>query len=108
MSAEYFNAQQLFDSLPEQKRNEINSVLLNEKSKRERARREKSNVLLRYDGFSDIEFNPKKSINCQAAAAALYKALVREKQLDSALTSPAKFIKIHNRYKAEPLQTRLL
>lgn len=28
--------------------------------------------LLEYNAFTDIEFNPKRSINCQAAAAALY------------------------------------
>ena len=31
--------------------------------------------LLQYDAFTDIEFNPQKSINCQAHAAALYVAL---------------------------------
>lgn len=38
--------------------------------------------LLVYDGFSDIEFNPDKSINCQAASAALYKAFVERHLLD--------------------------
>lgn len=31
--------------------------------------------LLEYDAFTDIEFNPNKSINCQARAAALFAAL---------------------------------
>jgi len=31
--------------------------------------------VLQYDGFTDIEFNPNKSLNCQAAAAALYVSL---------------------------------
>jgi len=33
--------------------------------------------LLAYDAFTDIEFNPEKSINCQAEAAALAVALSR-------------------------------
>ena len=31
--------------------------------------------LTKYDWFTDIEFNPKKSINCQARSAAIYKLL---------------------------------
>lgn len=31
--------------------------------------------LVRYDAFTDIEFNPKKSINCQAYSVALFRAL---------------------------------
>lgn len=34
--------------------------------------------LLTYDAFTDIEFNPNKSLNCQARAAALFVALSRE------------------------------
>jgi len=34
--------------------------------------------LLAYDAFTDIEFNPNKSLNCQARAAALFVALSRE------------------------------
>ena len=66
--------------------------------------------LLKYDGFSDIEFNPKKSINCQAAAAALYKALVHRELLDRAMSSPKEFIKIHEGQKAKPvpIQAELL
>jgi hypothetical protein len=51
--------------------------------------------LLEYDGFSDIEFNPEKSINCQASSAALYKALVERELIDLALSSPDEFIRIH-------------
>jgi len=56
-----------------------------------------SERLLEYDGFSDIEFNPEKSINCQASSAALYKALVERDLIDVALFSPDEFIKIHVR-----------
>lgn len=34
--------------------------------------------IMEYDYFTDIEFNPKKSINCQAKSAALLKALLVE------------------------------
>jgi len=65
--------------------------------------------LLKYDGFSDIEFNPNKSINCQAAAAALYKALVEKELLKLAMSSPKEFIKIHEGQKAKlvPVQPGL-
>jgi len=38
--------------------------------------------LIQYDGFTDIEFNPDKSMNCQAQAAALYVTLARKNLLD--------------------------
>lgn len=38
--------------------------------------------LTEYDGFTDIEFNPGKSINCQAEAAALFVALSRQGLLE--------------------------
>jgi hypothetical protein len=47
-----------------------------------------------YKGFTDIEFNPEKSINCQARACALVVSLVRRGWLDAALKSPAHFIDI--------------
>ena len=59
--------------------------------------------LMEYDGFSDIEFNPQKSINCQAAAAALYKALVTRGLLNIALSSQEEFIKIHSSQKSKPV-----
>lgn len=34
--------------------------------------------LATYDGFTDIEFNPDKGVNCQAEAAALYVTLLRK------------------------------
>ncbi|KAB2931094.1 MAG: hypothetical protein F9K25_08480 [Candidatus Contendobacter sp.] len=59
--------------------------------------------LLEYDGFSDIEFNPEKSINCQASSAALYKALVERKLLEFAFSSPENFIRISKGQKNEPV-----
>ena len=38
---------------------------------------ELAKIVLEYDGFTDIEFNPEKSINCQAKSAALFAALSR-------------------------------
>jgi len=44
------------------------------------------------DGFTDIEFNPKKSLNCQAGAAALFVALRRGGRLEQALSGQAAFL----------------
>ena len=38
--------------------------------------------LLDYDAFTDIEFNPQKSINCQAKSAALFVGLVKQGSID--------------------------
>jgi hypothetical protein len=37
-----------------------------------------------YAGFTDIEFNPHRSINCQARAAALFLSLMKRGELDEA------------------------
>ncbi|KRQ98883.1 hypothetical protein CQ10_26210 [Bradyrhizobium valentinum] len=47
----------------------------------------------RFAGFTDIEFNPSKSINCQARSCALFVALIERELLDEAMTSPEVFIK---------------
>jgi hypothetical protein len=44
-------------------------------------------LILKYDAFTDIEFNPDKSINCQAKSAALYVSLYRSNLLDEAMSS---------------------
>ena len=41
------------------------------------------NDILNYEAFTDIEFNPEKSFNCQAYSAALYSSMVKNKILDS-------------------------
>jgi hypothetical protein len=46
-----------------------------------------------HDGFSDIEFNPFRSINCQARSIALFLSLMKRKELDDAVQSPAAFLK---------------
>jgi hypothetical protein len=50
-------------------------------------------VDVRYAGFTDIEFNPGKSVNCQAKSCALFVALMREEKLEQYLESPAVFTK---------------
>ncbi len=50
--------------------------------------------ILNYDAFTDIVFNPQKSLNCQAAAAAIYVSLKKQNLLHSALESPQTFLKI--------------
>lgn len=47
-----------------------------------------------YKGFTDIEFNPNKSINCQARTCALLVSLLKLDVLDEALSSQYKFIEI--------------
>ncbi len=47
-----------------------------------------------FDAFTDIEFNPQKSINCQAYSAALYVSLVSNKLVQDALRSPEAFLAI--------------
>ncbi|VGO14638.1 hypothetical protein PDESU_03203 [Pontiella desulfatans] len=44
-----------------------------------------SSEILKFNTFTDIEFNPKKSLNCQAHAAALYVSLCRRGILESVL-----------------------
>jgi hypothetical protein len=45
-----------------------------------------------YAGFTDIEFNPSRSVNCQARSCALFVALMQKDLLDSAVKSPEAFI----------------
>ncbi len=56
--------------------------------------REYLKKLFNYKGFTDIEFNPKKSINCQARTCALLVSLIKLELLDKAISSQSEFIKI--------------
>ncbi len=47
-----------------------------------------------YAGFTDVEFNPYRSINCQARSAALFLSLMKRGQLDEAMKSPLDFIRV--------------
>ncbi|MGP5191980.1 DarT1-associated NADAR antitoxin family protein, partial [Vreelandella alkaliphila] len=50
--------------------------------------------VLYFSGFSDIEFNPKKSLNCQARSLALYISLVSAGALEDALSTQDRFFEI--------------
>lgn len=50
--------------------------------------------LIEFDAFTDIEFNPKKSLNCQAEAAAIYVSLRKQNLLDEALKDKDSFKKV--------------
>lgn len=53
---------------------------------------------MQYQAFTDIEFNPKKSINCQAYSVALYCALARRELVAEALVSGSAFRTVLERY----------
>jgi len=63
----------------------INALLENE---------DLAKIVLEYDAFTDVEFNPQKSINCQAKAAALFVSIHRSGLLDS-LDDFDKFIQLY-------------
>jgi hypothetical protein len=48
--------------------------------------------LNRYAGFTDIEFNPERSVNCQARSCALFVSLMSKGLLEPAVQSPEAFI----------------
>jgi hypothetical protein len=55
-----------------------------------------------YAGFTDIEFNPHKSINCQARSIALFITLLRRNLLDDAISAPENLRKILVRFDYHP------
>jgi|SRR6267143_715012 len=58
-------------------------------------------VLKQYAGYTDIEFNPYRSINCQARSCALFVSLIMKDLLERAITSPETFLEIlsHSAYR---------
>lgn len=69
--------------------------------------------ICRFAGFSDIEFNPEKSVNCQAFSAALYVSLVRCDALEQAMESEDIFKELlisfyEQRERKNPLQSSLI
>lgn len=58
--------------------------------------------LTKYDAFTDIEFNPKKSINCQARTCAILVSLINLDLIDKAMSTPTSFINLV--YKKETMQ----
>lgn len=53
-----------------------------------------SKQIIEYDAFTDIEFNPNRSINCQAQAAAIFVSLYRKGVLHEALKDIDSFERI--------------
>lgn len=49
--------------------------------------------LTEYSAFTDIEFNPKKSINCQAISTAIYVSLVKCNKLNDSIQNVGSFKK---------------
>jgi hypothetical protein len=50
--------------------------------------------LKKFAGFTDVEFNPEHSINCQARSCAVFMSLVCKNLLDYCLQSPEHFIEV--------------
>jgi len=50
--------------------------------------------LCTYTAFSDIEFNPAKSINCQARTCAILVSLIKQNKIEEALSSKERFIEM--------------
>jgi hypothetical protein len=55
-----------------------------------------------FDCFTDIEFNPERSINCQARSVALFCALFHTDQLVAALASPENFQRLYKGKISDP------
>lgn len=56
--------------------------------------KELSRFILQYDAFTDIHFNPNKSINCQAEACSIFLYLAKNSLLDDSIRNPKKFLEI--------------
>lgn len=63
--------------------------------------------LLPYEAFTDIEFNPEKSLNCQARSAALYVSLHKEGLLADALRDRSSYLSLFVNPSSEGLQRGL-
>lgn len=63
--------------------------------------------ILKYDAFTDIAFNPQKSINCQARSAALYVGLYRKNILNKVLKSKEEYLEFVYEKEKEQLKLNL-
>lgn len=61
-----------------------------------------TNQITDVEAFTDIEFNPEKSINCQARSAALFCALYHSEKLDFALSSINNFKSLYKGRVSDP------
>ncbi len=57
--------------------------------------------LSKYQAFTDIEFNPQKSINCQAQSVALFCSLYHRGILEQVTLSQENFLKLYSDFKIE-------
>ena len=60
--------------------------------------------LNRYAGFTDIEFNPERSVNCQARSCALFVSLMSKGLLERAVESPQEFLAMLGEHRYRPQQ----
>lgn len=58
---------------------------------------------IKYDYFTDIEFNPERSVNCQARSAALYLSLSKRGLLRELISNPSDFRSIYAKHMPAPL-----
>ena len=65
---------------------------------------ELANEVTDRDGFTDIEFNPEKSINCQARSVALFCALFHNDKLSFALENRDNFLSLYAGRVSDPHQ----
>jgi hypothetical protein len=66
--------------------------------------KELTSQIQEYGAFTDIEFNPKKSVNCQAYSAALYVSLVQRGLIGKALGSKISFAETVQAFQAGDTQ----
>lgn len=59
--------------------------------------------LIQFDTFTDIEFNPNKSFNCQARSVAIFVSLYWRNRLDYYLSSQENFITLYGRKQSDSL-----
>ena len=64
--------------------------------------------ILNYNAFTDIEFNHKKSINCQARSAAIFVSLCKKGILEETIQDKDKFRKIYLEEKESDSQLTFL
>jgi hypothetical protein len=63
--------------------------------------REWLSCLSKFVGFTDIEFNPERSINCQARSVALFFSLKSSDLLEDAMKSPESFLQVLHKHDYE-------
>jgi len=72
---------------------------------------ELSEAILKYDTFTDIEFNHNKSINCQARTAAIFTSLAQSGNVKGYILNPEKLKSIYDQpstqQEGEQLEIRL-